>query len=293
MRNKIRIGTCSWKYESWRGLVYPEFGEFNYLEEYSKLYHTVEIDQWFWSLHGNKVTLPIPKVVNNYNSSTPEDFRFTIKVPNSITLTHHYKSNDKNKHFLSSDLMDSFCSSIKPIQNKIGMLIFQFEYLNKQKIDNFEQFEKKFTEFRKCIDESIPIGIEIRNPNYLSSRYFDFLNDIKTSMVFLQGYYMPNITDVFKNYNSKINSSVVIRLHGFDRKGIEQKTNKIWNKIVESKDAELKSIIEMIVKLQTKKNDVYINVNNHYEGSAPLTISKIKKLLGLEIDSHNSNNYSN
>ena len=47
---KIRIGTCSWKYDSWRGLVYRDQAKKNYLQEYSELYDTVEIDQWFWSL---------------------------------------------------------------------------------------------------------------------------------------------------------------------------------------------------------------------------------------------------
>jgi uncharacterized protein YecE (DUF72 family) len=61
---KLWIGTCSWKYDSWKGIVYPEFGDFNYLEEYSKKYNTVEIDQWFWSLFpNNKVTLPKKNVV--------------------------------------------------------------------------------------------------------------------------------------------------------------------------------------------------------------------------------------
>ncbi len=35
----------------------------------------------------------------------------------------------------------------------------------------------------------------------------------------------------------------------------------------------------MITELQTKNIDVYMNVNNHYEGSAPLTIDKLKGLL--------------
>ena len=48
--NKIHVGTCSWKYDSLKGIIYPEFGEINYLEEYAKHYKTVEVDQWFWSL---------------------------------------------------------------------------------------------------------------------------------------------------------------------------------------------------------------------------------------------------
>ena len=100
----MRIGTCSWKYESWRGLIYPEFGEFNYLEEYSKHYKTVEIDQWFWSLNKDKAILPKQNVLEEYNLVTPDDFKFTIKMPNSLTLTHYYKSNKKNPFFLSPDL---------------------------------------------------------------------------------------------------------------------------------------------------------------------------------------------
>jgi uncharacterized protein YecE (DUF72 family) len=40
---------------------------------------------------GDKVVLPNPKVVREYAASVPDDFLFNIKVPNSITLTHHYK----------------------------------------------------------------------------------------------------------------------------------------------------------------------------------------------------------
>jgi hypothetical protein len=53
----LLIGTCSWKYDSWRGIIYPDFGEFNYLEKYSKNYNIVEVDQWFWPLF-DIVTVP-------------------------------------------------------------------------------------------------------------------------------------------------------------------------------------------------------------------------------------------
>jgi len=86
------IGTCSWQYDSWQGLIYPEEKPFNYLHEYSRYYKTVEIDQWFWSLFSDdKVVLPKPSVVQEYIGSVPDEFLFCIKVPNNITLSHHYK----------------------------------------------------------------------------------------------------------------------------------------------------------------------------------------------------------
>src|SRR3989339_450751 len=93
--SKLYIGTCSWKYDSWRNIVYSDKEEINYLNEYSKHFNTVEIDQWFWSLFPwKKPVLPNPKIVSEYVRSVPKGFTFTIKVPNSLTLTHYYSKDD-------------------------------------------------------------------------------------------------------------------------------------------------------------------------------------------------------
>ena len=142
----LHIGTCSWKYDSWKGIIYPDKDDINYLKEYSKYYKTVEVDQWFWSLFGNKnVLLPKDTDVKAYTKSVPDDFKFTIKIPNSITLTHYYNRDKKaplktNPHFFSPDLMNTFLQSLKPMDKKIGVLMFQFEYLNKQKMSGLQEF---------------------------------------------------------------------------------------------------------------------------------------------------------
>ena len=41
----LRIGTCSWKYDSWQGMVYSQPKPPNYLAEYAARYRTVEIDR--------------------------------------------------------------------------------------------------------------------------------------------------------------------------------------------------------------------------------------------------------
>lgn len=281
----IRFGTCSWKYDSWKGIVYPDSSNLNYLREYSKYFNTVEIDQWFWSLHSvDKVALPRKKDVKDYTDSVPPDFRFTIKVPNSISLTHFYKKKktdplSANPHFLSADLFNRFVDALNLIKGKIGILMFQFEYLNKEKMQNQVQFMEMFESFLNQINTEIKLGIEIRNPNYLNKNFFEFIERNNLVMVFLQGYYMPPVWDVFNKQKDFIIGTAVLRLHGPDRKGIEEKTGNVWNKIIEPRDNEIEKIIEMIHYLNSKKVDVYVNVNNHFEGSAPLTINKIKENL--------------
>ncbi len=286
MNNTIRIGTCSWKYDSWKGLIYSGNERINYLEEYAKHYNTVEVDQWFWSLFSaTKVLLPQKSVVLEYKKSVPNDFKFTIKIPNSITLTHFYSKNKseplvKNPHFLSNNLFEEFLESIELIKDQIGCLMFQFEYLNKQKMASLTHFMNMFQIFHAKLPKMIPeIGIEIRNPNYLSKNYFEFLSSLNVYHVFLQGYYMPSITEIYGKYKSLIKDLTVIRLHGEDRTGIEKISGGSWDKIYIDRIAELKQIAQLVNELTSKKVNVYLNINNHFEGSAPITIGRIKKFL--------------
>ena len=281
----LHIGTCSWKYDFWKGIIYPDKEKFDYLVEYSKHYNTVEVDQWFWSLFEvDKILLPNGKDVKDYTKSVPDDFKFTIKIPNSITLTHFYNRSKKeplkeNPHFFDPELFDSFLGTLKPMKKKLGPLMFQFEYLNKQKMSGLPEFIDRFEAFLEQLDNKYQYGVELRNPNYLKKPFFEFIQRNNLVMVLLEGYYMPPVKDVFKEIKDYIEDTVVIRLHGPDRSGMEKATGKVWNKIVAPKDEQLNDIAEIAHYFLNKKIDVYLNVNNHYEGSAPLTIQKIEKLI--------------
>jgi uncharacterized protein YecE (DUF72 family) len=281
----LKIGTCSWKYDSWQGLVYSESKNINYLQEYSKHYSTVEVDQWFWSLFKeNTVVLPKLSVVKEYAASVPPGFLFSVKVPNSISLTHHYNKQKNsplipNPYFLSTELMERFLETLKPLGDHIGPLMFQFEYLNKSKMADLYHFMDMFEIFINGLPKKYQYCVEIRNPNYLKPEYFDFLNEHKLGHVFLQGYYMPSMFEIYENFKDRLVSPVVIRLHGGDRKDIEERTNNSWDQIVDPRDDELLHLNGMVRDLLERNHEIFININNHYEGSAPRTIEKIKELL--------------
>lgn len=281
----VRIGTCSWKYPSWKGILYSKAVGSNYLSEYSRHYNTVEIDQWFWSLFpNNKVVLPKPKVVMEYVSSVPKDFQFSVKIPNAISLTHHYSQHKnlpliENPFFLSNELFDEFYHLLHPMKEYLAAFIFQFEYLNKKKMPSQKVFQERFSKFIKKCPSGMNYCVEIRNPNYLNENYFVFLKSANLSHVFLQGYYMPTIFDLYERYHDFIEKFTVVRLMGRDRKAIEEKSQGNWNQIWEPKDKELDRLSIMMHDLMIKNVRLFINVNNHYEGSAPLTIERLNNRL--------------
>jgi uncharacterized protein YecE (DUF72 family) len=277
----LNIGTCSWKYDSWVGLIYSENKKENFLKEYSKYYSTVEIDQWFWSLFpGSKVKLPDKQVAKDYAASVTGNFKFSVKVPNSVTLTHYYSRVkntplETNPYFLSNEIFDQFLERLFPMQDKLGPLIFQFEYLNKKKMPNQQSFMEKFSTFLNKCPKEYSYAIEIRNPNFLNKDYFEFLAFHGLHQVFLQGYYMPPIFEIYDKHKTSLKHLVIIRLLGADRKGIEKRAQKKWNEIVSPKDDELIRVCQMVRELNERDIIVYVNVNNHYEGSAPKTVEKI------------------
>jgi uncharacterized protein YecE (DUF72 family) len=286
----LRTGTCSWKYPSWAGIVYSAPKGIDYLAEYARRYDTVEVDQWFWSLFpGARPKLPNPADVRAYRAAVPDGFRFTVKIPNSLTLTHYYaRGKDaplvENPSFLSHELLTEFLSRLEPIHDTLGPLMFQFEYLNRKKMASQAAFLDAIGEFVAGLPSGFRFGVEIRNPNYLDDSYFAFLHRTGLAPVFLQGYYMPPVTDVFETARETLagGGAAVIRLHGPDRKAIERETGKRWNAIVAPRDEELKGIARMTNEILESGIDVYVNANNHYEGSAPLTVERFRQML-LEV----------
>jgi uncharacterized protein YecE (DUF72 family) len=282
--DRLFIGTCSWKYPSWEGLVYSSRETDSFLPEYSKRYNSVEIDQWFWSLGKGGASLPKREAVLEYDTATPNDFRFTVKCPNAITLTHHYAKKGEpataNPKFLDTGLFGAFIDAVAPLIPKIGLFIFQFEYLNKDKMPSKGAFLDRLAGFLGALPEGLPYAVEIRNPRWMDAAWFDMLREIGAAPVMLQGYWMDDVAGLIDMYGDRAGDTVCVRLHGEDREGMDEKAGSDWSRIIRPKDEELARIAYSIKTSFGRGTTVYISVNNHYEGCAPRTIGRLMPLLG-------------
>lgn len=294
LRPYLKIGTCSWKYPSWKGLIYDADKPYrpdDFLADYAKKLTTVEVDQWFWSLFPGAVRLPDIGTVKSYAESVPDDFLFSVKAPNALTLTHFYAKQPRgaaafagkpNEHFLSLDLLRKFLKTLEPLGTKLGPVMFQFEYLNKQKMPSAAEFMERFGAFIDKAPKGFSYALETRNPNYLSPALFEFLAARKIGFVYLDGYYMPPIGQVFEKFAPATASFQVVRLHGGDRLEIETETGEVWDKIVAPKPAGLQAAARIVKAGARNKILTIVNLNNHYEGSAPLSIGRLLKTLAEE-----------
>ncbi len=291
-RGWLRLATTSWKYDSWKGLVYDAaktYAPDEYLADYARFLDSVEIDQWFYSLFPGGLRMPDPAVAKLYAESVPNDFVFSVKAPNSITLTHYYSrqspryaefSGKPNPAFLDLGLLRRFLDNIAPLKRKLGPVMFQFEYLNKKKMPSMDAFIERFGPFIDQAPKGYQYAVEIRNPRYMSPPWFDFLRDHGLGFVYVGGYFMPTLDEVFDRFQPETAAFQVIRLHGSERGEMESRTGEVWNKIVLPKPEGLKAAARIVRANARKKVVTYLNLSNHYEGSAPLSIRRFLDILG-------------
>jgi uncharacterized protein YecE (DUF72 family) len=78
-QQKIRIGSCAWSFDDWRGVFYPnDLPVSHWLEFYSGHFPAVEVDSTFHAA-------PSEGTVRRWAETTPASFRFTCKLPRQIT----------------------------------------------------------------------------------------------------------------------------------------------------------------------------------------------------------------
>ncbi|MDY7029944.1 MAG: DUF72 domain-containing protein [Spirochaetota bacterium] len=267
---QIRFGTCRFNYPSWKSLVYSGNSAESFLTQYARRFDTVEIDRWFWSLfHPRSVVLPYPRVVREYLESTPDDFTFSIKVPNSITLTHFYSRDaggilEPNHHFLSPELFNEFLELLQPMRNKIETLVFQFEYLNRPKMESQQEFLRQLDSFFSRISMDVPAAVEVRNKQYFNPPYFDLLREHDLSHVVHAG-----ILDAADHGDLRA-------LWGKNRTPDSTAADGGRPPLYRE---EIRCIVGMVRSILGRNVFVSVYMNNHYQGSAPLTIEKLRAKL--------------
>ncbi|HIH37255.1 MAG TPA: DUF72 domain-containing protein [Methanocellales archaeon] len=201
----------------------------------------------------------------------PAAFRFTCKVPQELTLTHlrgnaGASTGVPNPSFLSPEILARFLEAVEPMIPRLDALMFEFEYLGKDKMPSLETFLKTLDDFLTAVRErarGLPLAIESRNRNYLSAAYFSFLRDRRLMPVFSEKRYLPHVYEIYRQYKDYVASDVVIRLLGGDRSEIEKKTKEQWNAIVEPK-LDKEAIVTMARDIINRGHMVTVNVNNHY-----------------------------
>ncbi|MHA1821037.1 MAG: DUF72 domain-containing protein [Promethearchaeota archaeon] len=293
------MGTSGWAYSEWKGPFYPaNISQSQMLDYYIRFFKTSEINSSFYRI-------PSRKNVEIWDRKTPNNFKFSAKIPKSITHDAKLDMADKKKEAKIKEDLNIFLDSMIPLikNNKLLSLLLQLppSFAGDYAYKNLELFLKYWTqevipyliEELESLNRKIDLNlvVEFRNKFWLPQNYMDNKgSDIPAFNLLRQwniGYCSvvePLLPPVIEMTNKDI---LYVRFHGFGKKPwfdycFSESELEIWaNKLkgyidggitnvatVKNKDSDknLNKGIENLNKIKPKYVMLYFN--NHYSGFA-------------------------
>ena len=120
--DNVVIGASGWSYKDWVGPFYPPGTEAaDYLSIYSSHFPAVEVDSTFYGI-------PRRETVEKWAAITPENFRFTLKVPRDVTHGASSARPNLDRVLRDEDVLERFIETTTPLGEKLGVVVFQFPY---------------------------------------------------------------------------------------------------------------------------------------------------------------------
>ena len=260
VKNKrFHIGCQSWQYDDWvtkaggetvfypRGTKSPEM-----LSEYARVFDTIEVDS---TAYGT----PARSTIMGWLESTPENFQFSLKVPRAIT--HEFSLGPH-----SLNIFDEFTDAAQEFGERLGAVLIQLPAAFEATKENGQNVR----DFLSRLPLNIRFAIEFRNPGWFVEWTFDELNERNVALALVAGKWIPEEA-VFAAFEKTRTRLGYLRFMGI-------RDLPSFERVHRERTAELESWANMITSSLVADN-VYIYVDNYFEGQAPATANKLKQML--------------
>lgn len=252
----ILLGTSAFTADGWQGSFYPPgMKSRDFLSYYTTQFATVEVDSTFYGC-------PSATTVNNWSARTPEDFIFSVKIPQAVT--HDKALVDCDSEF------EEFVRTMDILGPKLGPMVFQFPLFDKWKFPRQDSFLAVLVPFLRKLPTDHKFVIEIRNKTWLDVRFADMLREHNVALALTDTSFMPRPWEMKEKFDLVTADFLYVRWLG-DRKGIE-KVTKTWDKTVVDRREDLMNWVELFRKFVARNLKVFAYSNNHYAGHGPATV---------------------
>jgi uncharacterized protein YecE (DUF72 family) len=285
----VRFGASSWNYPGWGGLVYHREYEgrgasARMLEEYAAfpLFRTVGIDSSFYAP-------PTEETLAAYDRSLPPGFPCVSKVWNQLTVHTFSKALDKaragrvNSEFLNPDL---FLEAVyEPYQryfaDHAGPFVFEFQAVARGSGMTAERFAVRLDEFFSALPREGQYGVEIRNEEFLTPMYFAVLREHGVAHVFNSWTRMPSIGDQLDLPGSVTGPFIVARALLQPGRTYDEAVDAFapYDRIQDPSPPLRQDLLRLIQTAVHTRIPAYLLVNNRAEGSAPMTVAEVLRML--------------
>jgi uncharacterized protein YecE (DUF72 family) len=281
----LRLGTMSWSFPGWRGLVYGDSADPKLLADagltaYSQhpLLGTVEVDRSFYE--------PLPaRYFEALSEQVPSDFRFLVKAHEDCSLTrfprharYGKKQGEDNARFLDpSYAADAVVGpTVEGLGSKLGAILFQFP---PQDVGAPLAFAEKLFEFLQRLPRGVAYAVEIRNVELFTPAYASALENAGALHAHNVWGNMPSVLQQARLIPPAARRPLVVRWlmrRGDDYEGARSRLLP-FSRLVEPDLVNRRDIATLLTKALAHDVPAFVVVNNKAEGCAPATIIELAR----------------
>ncbi len=279
----VFIGTSSWTFPGWRGLVYPgaptmEELVAHGLETYSRhpLFNTVGIDRSYYAPLSSQE-------LATYAAQLPAGFRCVMKVWNRVCSYVDPRTRAPNPDFLNAKLFraEVLTPALSSFKEHLGPLLFQMLPLGRSELLAPPLFNAKLERFFAELPRGPQYAVELRNPEWMTPGYFQALERHGISHVFNHWERMPTLGEQLAREQSFTAPFAVCRLLLPQGLGYEEAREAFapFDRIQAQDDAMRADVVKLVEATRRARRQLWIVVNNKAEGSSPLTVRALLERL--------------
>jgi uncharacterized protein YecE (DUF72 family) len=290
---QIHLGTSTWSFPGWNGIVYGDDYSNSKLSREGlaaygahPLLKTVSIDRSFYQ------ALTVTEYLR-YAQQVPEHFRFIIKAPMTITdatvRAERGEPVSLNPCFLNAQMaIDEFVTPcLEGLGAKAGALVFQLSPLPDQMLAQPAAFIERLAEFLTALPK-LPEGtcyaIEIRDASLLTPR---FIRTLKAAGVRYCVGIHARMPDPLRQaaalalLDGEPAGPLIVRwsLHGGFKYEQAKAKYEPFNQLVDQDPSTRAALAELAARYALAGQPVVIAVNNKAEGSAPLSCVELARAI--------------
>lgn len=279
----LRLGTSSWSFPGWVGLVYADrHNEQRLARDGLKAYarhpllRTVGLDRTFYATIG-------AADYARYAAQTHPDFRFVVKAHAAVTTPAAQLARTSPVPVGPDRFLDAEYTTrmiIEPLQTglaeRAGVLLFQFPPLGVQHVRDGRSFVGRLAEFLGALPRGPHYAVEIRNRDFLTPAYVDCLARHGVTHCYNVHPSMPTVAeqDALLGEAAWRSGSVVLRWMLHPSQQYEQARDRYFpfDRLVDPDPRSRQALILLTERLLAAGHDVFVIANNKAEGSAPLSL---------------------
>ena len=265
-QQKIRIGSCAWSFDDWRGLFYPhDLPESHWLEFYAGHFPAVEVDSTF---HG----APTEATVRRWVEMTPANFRFTCKLPRQIT--HICRLRDCEAE------LSSFFRAIEPLGPKLHVILVQLP--PSLTPANGKHALRKFL---AQLPRDFRFAIEFRHAGWHRPQFIRLLEKYRVCWVWADTTPLNERNLAPFEFLPCTTDFLYLRLLGDYATKYDVDGGHIhrYEKLLWKREAALESWSLKIQRHLADVRSVWAFAGNHFEGFAPETCQRLAERLGFDL----------